>query len=161
MIGCGLLSASGIVHKRQRRVATPAFSIQNLRAFTPIVFERGSRLRNRWRDIIGKSGGDESVLDVCLWASRAAFDVVGAAGLCTLFLPRQFDANSASGFDYDFNSIEDDTNELFCAYREMFENAISQQRSSIRQLIIFYFPTFYVLFVSDHSQMTGMFLPYW
>lgn len=86
MIGCGLLSAEGIVHKRQRRVATPAFSIQNLRAFAPIVFERGYRLRNRWRNIINKGGGDEAMLDVCMWANRTAFDVVGAAGPCTVFL---------------------------------------------------------------------------
>lgn len=80
MIGCGLLSAEGLVHKRQRRVATPAFSIQNLRAFAPIMFERGFRLRNRWRNIIGKDGGDGAVLDVCMWASRITFDVIGAAG---------------------------------------------------------------------------------
>jgi hypothetical protein len=86
-IGCGLLSAAGSVHKRQRRVATPAFSIQNLRAFAPIVFERGFRLRDRWRDIISKESGDEAVLDVCMWASRITFDVIGAAGSCATPLP--------------------------------------------------------------------------
>ena len=62
---------------------------------------------------------------------------------------RLFDANDASGFDYDFNSIEDDTNELFCAYREMFELAISQQHSPARQLLGIYFPIVNVLFVSE------------
>ena len=93
-IGCGLLSAAGNVHKRQRRVATPAFSIQNLRAFAPIVFERGFRLRDRWRDIMRKDGGDEAVLDVCMWASRITFDVIGAAGSYVTPLPRAFNANS-------------------------------------------------------------------
>ncbi|KAF9778030.1 cytochrome P450 [Thelephora terrestris] len=128
-IGCGLLSAAGSVHKRQRRVATPAFSIQNLRAFAPIVFERGFRLRDRWRDIITKNSGDKAVLDVCMWASRITFDVIGAAG-----------------FDYDFNSIKNDTNELFCAYREMFELSISQNQNVMRQLLSIYFPIVNVLF---------------
>ena len=87
MIGCGLLSADGTIHKRQRRVATPAFSIQNLRAFAPIVFERAFRLRNRWRGIVRKDDEGGTVLDVCLWASRIAFDVIGAAGPCTVPLP--------------------------------------------------------------------------
>ena len=150
MIGCGLLSAEGIIHKRQRRVATPAFSIQNLRAFAPIVFERGFRLRNRWRGIIGKDGGNEAVLDVCMWAGRTTFDVIGAAGCVQCLFHRRFDANDAAGFDYDFNSIEDDTNELFCAYREMFELAISQQDRPMRQLLGIYFPIVNVLFVSEH-----------
>jgi len=86
LVGCGLLSAEGIVHKRQRRVITPAFSIQNLRAFESIMFEKCFRLRNRWRDIVGKNGGDGSVLDVYLWVSRATFDVIGTAGSHTVFL---------------------------------------------------------------------------
>lgn len=75
-----MLSTEGNVHKRQKRVATPAFSIQNLRAFAPIVFEKGFQLRNRWCDIISSSDGGEAVIDVCVWLSRATFDVMGAAG---------------------------------------------------------------------------------
>jgi hypothetical protein len=30
LIGCGMSAAEGLVHKRQRRVATPAFSVQNM-----------------------------------------------------------------------------------------------------------------------------------
>jgi hypothetical protein len=59
-----------------------------------------------------------------------------------------FNAESTPGFDYDFNSIEDDTNELFCAYREMFELSVSQQPNSIRQLLGIYFPIVDVVFVS-------------
>ena len=82
IIGCGLLSAEGAVHKRQRRVAAPTFSIQNLRALVPVMFEKAFRLRNRWRNLINESGGLEggAVLDICMWASRATFDVISAAG---------------------------------------------------------------------------------
>lgn len=50
------------------------------------MFKKGSKLKNRWRDIIGENG-DGVVLDVCMWASRATFEVIGAAGLCIIFLP--------------------------------------------------------------------------
>jgi len=62
---------------------------------------------------------------------------------------RQCEANGASGFDYEFNSIEDETNELFCAYREMFELAVSQQQNPVRELLRIYFPITDVLFVSE------------
>lgn len=72
------------------------------------------------------------------------------------FSNQPFNADDISGFDYDFNSIEDDTNELFCAYREMFELAISQQNNPMRQLLGIYFPIVNVLFVSKWYQMTSV-----
>jgi cytochrome P450 len=98
LIGYGMLSTEGNVHKRQKRVATPAFTIQNLRAFAPIVFEKGSRLRNRWRDIVNKNGGSEAMIDVCVWLSRATFDVMGAAGSCMVSLSRVLLCSSFSRF---------------------------------------------------------------
>lgn len=89
LIGCGMLSAEGQVHKRQRRVSTPAFSIQNMRALVPLVFDKGNELKDRWMDMIVEQsqaeGGEKSetqgtVLDVCHWVSRATFDVIGLAG---------------------------------------------------------------------------------
>lgn len=84
-----MLSAEGQVHKRQRRVSTPAFSIQNMRALVPLVFDKGNELKDRWMDMIVEQsqaeGGEKSetqgtVLDVCHWVSRATFDVIGLAG---------------------------------------------------------------------------------
>jgi len=42
---------------------------------------------NRWRDIISKSGENEAVLDVCMWAGRITFDVIGAAGSYAMLFP--------------------------------------------------------------------------
>jgi cytochrome P450 len=82
-----MLSAEGQVHKRQRRVATPAFSIQNMRALVPLVFQKGGELKDRWMDMIveGSKGtenasNDALRIDVCHWISRATFDVIGSAG---------------------------------------------------------------------------------
>ena len=76
------------MHKRQRRVATPAFSIQNMRALVPVTFQKAVELKNRWMALIAEvQAGPErekwqggARLDVCHWVSRATFDVIGLAG---------------------------------------------------------------------------------
>jgi cytochrome P450 len=87
LIGCGVHGAEGDAHKRQRRVATPAFSIQNMRAFVPLIFNKGEELKDRWMGLIQEQAVKDAQknptgieLDVCHWASRATFDVIGLAG---------------------------------------------------------------------------------
>ena len=46
----------------------------------------------------------------------------------------------AAGFDYQFNAIRDESNELFTAYKEMFEIAVSQQGGGLWELAILYAP---------------------
>ena len=92
-----MLAAEGQVHKRMRRVGTPAFSIQNMRAFVPVTFKKALELKDRWRSIMGtqpsadaevqSTGGTKHKaikLDICHWISRATFDVIGLAGKYTL-----------------------------------------------------------------------------
>lgn len=86
LIGCGILSAEGHVHKRQRRVATPAFSIQSMRELVPVVFRKGIQLQNKWNSMIpalvpDRASASDVTLDVCAWVSRATFDVIGLAGI--------------------------------------------------------------------------------
>ncbi|KAI9066011.1 cytochrome-450 hydroxylase [Trametes sanguinea] len=131
MIGVGMLAAEGQTHKRQRRVATAAFSIQQMRSLVPVTFQKGVELKDKWLSLISeakKTSQDEKArggakLDVCHWVSRATFDVIGLAG-----------------FDYQFNAIHGQTNELFMAYKDMFETAISQQKGSLWDLLALYFP---------------------
>jgi hypothetical protein len=85
-----MLAAEGHVHKRQRRVATPAFSIQNMRALVPLVFSKGEELKDKWMNMSQavKEGhvasenpnSGQVEIDVCHWISRATFDVIGLAG---------------------------------------------------------------------------------
>ncbi|KZT26770.1 cytochrome P450 [Neolentinus lepideus HHB14362 ss-1] len=141
LIGCGILAAEGQVHKRQRRVATPAFSIQNMRALIPLVFSKGHELKEKWNTIISEDHGGLAkekgiVLDVCSWVSRATFDVIGSAG-----------------FDYEFNAIQDESNELFLAYKEMFEIAISQSAGgALRSVLAIYFPIINKLFPNEATR---------
>ncbi|KAJ7246433.1 cytochrome P450 [Mycena rebaudengoi] len=129
LIGCGMLSAEGQVHKRQRRVALPAFSAQNMRSLVDISFKKGIQLRDAWVDLLGSETESTSVrIDVCQFLSRVTFDVMGLAG-----------------FDYNFNSVQDETNELFIAYKDMFEVAISQS-TMFRKLLSIYLPIINQLF---------------
>ncbi|KAH9994912.1 cytochrome P450 [Russula compacta] len=135
LIGRGMLAAEGQVHKRQRRVATPAFSMQNMRALVPLVFNKGEELKDRWMGLIQEQAVDGSRktpvgirLDVCHWVSRATFDIIGLAG-----------------FDYHFNAIQNEDNELFNAYKDMFEIAVSQS-GSLRKMIVSYVPIIERLF---------------
>ncbi|KAJ3516711.1 hypothetical protein NMY22_g14142 [Coprinellus aureogranulatus] len=137
LIGCGMLAAEGQMHKRQRRVATPAFSIQNLRALVPLVFRKGDELKNKWLELAEKQASqckEPLRLDVCHWVSRATFDVIGVAG-----------------FDYNFNAIQNETNELFNAYKDMFEIAISQG-NGLTTAILIYAPWWYKLFPTRISE---------
>lgn len=74
-----MLAAEGHVHKRQRRVATPAFSVQNMRALVPVVFNKGRELKDKWMQM-ADSAPERLAVDVCHWISRATFDVIGHAG---------------------------------------------------------------------------------
>ncbi|KAH9850160.1 cytochrome-450 hydroxylase [Lenzites betulinus] len=144
MIGVGMLAAEGQVHKRQRRVATPAFSIQNMRALVPVTFKTGLALRDRWMSLINHAqnlsesekacGGMK--LDVCHWVSRATFDVIGLAG-----------------FEYHFNAVHDGSNELFMAYKDMFEIAVSQQSGSLWDLLALYVPVLDKVWPGERSRV--------
>ncbi|TCD65273.1 hypothetical protein EIP91_002834 [Steccherinum ochraceum] len=134
LIGCGMLAAEGQVHKRQRRVGTPAFSIQNLRALVPLVFSKGVKMREKWSSMLADGKGQK--LDVCDWMSRATFDVIGSAG-----------------FDYELNAIDNGDNELLKAYKEMFEVGISQSGSTLRMMLFLYFPPLR-RFIRDHRTRT-------
>ena len=91
LIGLGMLSAEGAVHRIQRRVALPAFSAQAMRALVPLVFGKAAQLREKWVREIKEAGAGEReggekgrghVMNVAKWASRATFDVMGSAGAC-------------------------------------------------------------------------------
>ncbi|KAH8119398.1 cytochrome-450 hydroxylase [Phellopilus nigrolimitatus] len=151
LIGEGMLAAEGQVHKRMRRVGTPAFSIQNMRAFVPITFKKAIELKDKWMSMIDEeearsevaSGLEEkptdngkagSRLDVCHWISRATFDVIGLAG-----------------FDYNFSAIQHEKNELFMAYKDMFEIAVSRG-GGLWDIAVIYFPWLERIFPNEKTR---------
>lgn len=63
----------------------------------------------------------QTVIDVSHWASRATFDVIGLAG-----------------FDYHFNSLEDPSEEVYLAYRKMFDAV--DKGPGLKGILRIYFP---------------------
>jgi cytochrome P450 len=50
ILGEGLLTSEGEHHKRQRRLAQPAFHRERISRYAEVMIERGRRTRERWRD---------------------------------------------------------------------------------------------------------------
>jgi hypothetical protein len=152
LIGCGMLAAEGSVHRRQRRVANPAFSYQNMRALVPLVFNKGEELKDKWMGLIQEQAVDSPAkpkgtrLDVSHWLGRATFDVIGIAGALPQFSTLPTCPHFPPGFDYHFNAIQNEENELFNAYKNMFEIALSQPQF-LQQLLSLYIPGYECLFV--------------
>lgn len=130
----------------------PAFTSQSVKSLTPIFLQKAEEVRDCWDKILGLSDPikdsnhpyptppstpltnrcelatttptapeTSTVIDVFSWASRAAFDVIGLAG-----------------FDYAFNSIQDETEEVCLAYRKMFDAA--ERGPGLKGLIQLWFP---------------------
>lgn len=141
----------------------PAFNSQSVKSLSPIFLQKAEEVRDCWDKMIGPSTViDKSahpyptppstpipgapprleltdktpvvepttVIDVSSWTSRAAFDVIGLAG-----------------FDYAFNSIQDETEEVCRAYRKMFNAA--EKAPGLKSLIQLWFPFIETLFVSS------------
>jgi cytochrome P450 len=78
MIGDGLVTAEYDIHKRQRRILTPAFAIPHIKAITPHFWAKANQLAELWRPLC--STQSEEGIEVGNWTSRATLDVIGLAG---------------------------------------------------------------------------------
>ncbi|KAJ1309589.1 hypothetical protein OPQ81_006362 [Rhizoctonia solani] len=100
----------GPYHHRIRKIVAPAFAPSTVRDHAFVFIRKANELCDHWRSILSEpiapavpgvetdSKGD-TLLDVNNWFGRLAFDVIGLAA-----------------FGYSFDSLRDDSNELFGAY---------------------------------------------
>ncbi|KAF9475405.1 cytochrome P450 [Pholiota conissans] len=89
IFGPSLLATYGDVHRKQRKMLNPVFSIKNLREMTPTFYNVINKLHDAFAVKV-KSGPQE--IDVLSWMSRAALELVGQSGL-----------------GYSFDSLEEDS----------------------------------------------------
>jgi hypothetical protein len=64
---------------------------------------------------------NDAIIDVAHWASRATFDIIGLAG-----------------FDYAFRALEDESEEVYSAYRAMFSSV--DKGPQFKRIIELFFP---------------------
>src|SRR5262249_40752216 len=50
LLGQGLLTSEGDLHRRQRRLVQPAFHRQRIASYASVMVEHADRLSRRWRD---------------------------------------------------------------------------------------------------------------
>ena len=65
------------------------------------------------------------------------------------------DANS--GFDYEFNAIQDEKNEVYLAYKDMFDVGVNQGQD-LKAIFCVYFPIFTPILVSPLRVFVLVFL---
>jgi cytochrome P450 len=52
LLGEGLITSDGEVHKRQRRIAAPAFHRHRIQAYASVMVERAAAMRDSWRESV-------------------------------------------------------------------------------------------------------------
>ncbi|CAG8499692.1 4047_t:CDS:2, partial [Racocetra fulgida] len=97
LIGDGISSAKGDVHKRQRKMMSPSFSFANVKEMLPILVHAAYNLRDIWIKQIGDK--NEEIITITDIISNITLDIIGILG-----------------FNYEFNSTTTDS-ELARAYR--------------------------------------------
>lgn len=105
--------AEGPYHHRLRKIIAPAFAPSTIKGLAPIFIRKAGELCEHWRAVLSEpttpvapgvemSKDGKTIIEINNWLGRAAFDIIGLAA-----------------FGYSFNSLRDDSNELFAAYMRL------------------------------------------
>ncbi|KAI8969383.1 cytochrome P450 [Trametes punicea] len=84
LLGEGLTATLGDQHRKQRKMLNPVFSPRHMRHMIPVCYEVAYLLRQAIESRV-RSGATE--VDMAIWMSRAALEIVGQAGLGYSFDP--------------------------------------------------------------------------
>ncbi|KAL7620242.1 hypothetical protein AAE478_009235 [Parahypoxylon ruwenzoriense] len=103
ILGEGVLLAEGQEHMHQRKSLAPGFSIQSIRALTPVFWEKSLLLAKCWRQEMTAEKVTTKSFEVLEWLNRTTLDIIGGAG-----------------FGYDINSLENPETPIREAYRLVF-----------------------------------------
>ncbi|KAJ7885368.1 cytochrome P450 [Mycena leptocephala] len=111
IVGPGILVAEGEAHRQQRKIMNPAFGAPQIRELTGIFVQKSVELRDILASQMTQSGTTR--IDILTWLSKATLDIIGLAGKFSFF--------SATGFNYNFNSLaSENQTELGAAFSTIF-----------------------------------------
>ncbi|THH10431.1 hypothetical protein EW145_g1337 [Phellinidium pouzarii] len=104
IFGEGLVATVGELHKKQRKMVNPVFSLHRLRSLTPAFYNVAHRLQKSISSVIterkrSKTSGPGNVLpenniDMAEWLARATLESIGQAGLGYSFDPLDSPSNN-------------------------------------------------------------------
>ncbi|KAF9993964.1 hypothetical protein BGZ79_001314, partial [Entomortierella chlamydospora] len=103
ILGFGVLLVEGDVHKKQRKMLNPAFSVKHIKEMVPLMCDPAELMANIWLERVDQSEGKSVEFDITTDLGRATLDIIGLAG-----------------FGYNFNALTEPNNELSVAYRDIF-----------------------------------------
>ncbi|KAK7040254.1 hypothetical protein VNI00_009720 [Paramarasmius palmivorus] len=109
ILGDGLIAIEGERHGLQRRVMNPAFGPAQIRDLTHVFVDKSVKLRDAWMARIGPES-DSARVDALSWLGKMTLDVIGEAG-----------------FNYKFNALDGEANELGEAYSGIFRSGPNQK----------------------------------
>ena len=78
ILGDGLLTAEGEMHRRQRKVLTPAFATGYIRDIVPVFIDKSTDLVSTLLQDL-KNQGPEGI-EMFRYLSRTTLDIIGSAG---------------------------------------------------------------------------------
>ncbi|KAJ5818980.1 hypothetical protein N7474_004571 [Penicillium riverlandense] len=86
-LGYGLILSEGDAHRTQRKALTPAFTIKNIRAMHPLMWEKTLVFLQKLDGEIRRypapreNGGEAGYVEMIDWASRLTLDIIGPAAI--------------------------------------------------------------------------------
>lgn len=103
ILGMGVLLAEGNAHRTQRKALAPGFSVQSIKALTPVFWRKSLLLSKLWeRDMLLEKTRSKTI-EILEWLNRTTLDIIGEAG-----------------FGTDLNSLENPETPIREAYRLVF-----------------------------------------
>ncbi|KAM5538786.1 hypothetical protein V8D89_007508 [Ganoderma adspersum] len=91
LLGPGVLSVTGEMHRKQRKMLTPPFASRHLRGLVPVFYSVTGKLVDAVS--LRTVNGTEDV-DVLQWMSRAALELIGQTGIGHSFDPLTHDISN-------------------------------------------------------------------
>jgi cytochrome P450 len=74
LLGEGLITSDGEIHKRQRRIAAPAFHRQRIQAYATVMVERAAAMRDSWKFGVEVDASAEMMRLALQIVARTLFD---------------------------------------------------------------------------------------
>ncbi|KAJ7871094.1 cytochrome P450, partial [Mycena leptocephala] len=138
LTGEGLAWANDDVHKRQRRVNSPAFGAAEARSYVPIFIAYATKLSTKWKESLGPDGS--TVVNAPRFFTRYFLDVIGEVA-----------------FDYRFGTINDEDDPLATALSSVVPSLTVPGKTTIFIMgLLEFLPVSWIRFFIDYAPFKSL-----